>query len=60
MSLYFYNTIILMKFLAILLTLSSIIAFDEDQERRDFIDYDVNQDGFIDAAEIREKRPDID
>ena len=31
----------------------------KQQEINDFIDYDLNQDGYIDASEIRSKRPDI-
>ena len=28
--------------------------------KRDFIDFDLNQDGYIDAFEIRDKKPNID
>ena len=31
----------------------------KQQEINDFIDYDLNQDGYIDASEIRTKKPDI-
>ena len=46
--------------LAVIVTCQQLTEEERKQkEVNDFIDYDINQDGYIDASEIRKQRPDI-